>query len=67
MGKGQGRDCMLSLALSLVTYEPFSAMIDTRRKECLKSQSHEVSAGRPLAHSSVFAVVWFSLVQLHRR
>lgn len=60
MRKGQGRDCTLSLALPLVTYEPFSAMFDTRQKECLKSQSHEVSAGRPPAHGSVFAVVWFS-------
>lgn len=36
MRKWQGYDCTPGLALSLVTYEPFSAVFDTRQEECLR-------------------------------
>lgn len=60
MREGLGYDCTLSPSLSFITYEPFSAVFDARREECLKSQRHEMPAARPPAHSSVFAAVCFS-------
>lgn len=36
MRKGQGYDCTPGLFLPFVTYEPFSAVFDTRQEECLK-------------------------------
>lgn len=60
MRKEQEYDCTPSLSLPLVTYEPFSAVFDTRQEECLESQRCEVSVGRPPACSSVFAVVHVS-------